>query len=124
MSVIHELRPALRLFTADQRAALVENGTRHRDGREIDPYPVVKLFLPGSGATWLLTELDPDDDDLAFGLCDVGQGYPELGYVSLGEIASVKSTLGLFVERDVFFEATRPLSAYAEAARRDGVITD
>jgi hypothetical protein len=39
MSVTHEPRPALRLFTAAQRAVLVENGTRHRDGREIDPYP-------------------------------------------------------------------------------------
>jgi hypothetical protein len=68
MSVTYELRRALRLFIADQRAVLVENGTRHRDGREIDPYPVVKLFLPGGSATWLLTELDPDDDDLAFGL--------------------------------------------------------
>jgi len=124
MSVIRDLRPALRLFTADQRAALIENGTRHHDGREIDPYPVVKLFLPGSGATWLLTELDPDDDDLAFGLCDVGQGFPELGYVSVGEIMSVKSEPGLFVERDVFFEAKRPLSAYADAARRDRIITD
>jgi hypothetical protein len=122
MSVTHEPRPALRLFTADQRAVLVENGTRHRDGREIDPDPVVKLFLPGSGVTWLLTELDPDDDDSAFGLCDLGQGYPALGYVSLGEITSVESKLGLVVERDMFFEAKQPLSAYVEAARRDGAI--
>jgi hypothetical protein len=124
MSIIRELRPALRLFTADQRAALIENGARHRDGREIDPYPVVKLFLPSSGMTWLLTELDPEDDDVAFGLCDVGQGSPELGYVSLGEITSVKSKLGFIVERDVFFEAKRPLSAYVEAARRNGIIID
>ncbi|WP_425374772.1 DUF2958 domain-containing protein [Mesorhizobium tamadayense] len=29
--------------------------------------PVVKLFT--SGTTWLLTELDPDDPTIAFGLC-------------------------------------------------------
>ena len=37
MSVTYELRPAVQRFTADQRAALVENGARHRAGREIDP---------------------------------------------------------------------------------------
>ena len=39
-------------------------------------------FTPDAGATWLLTEIDPDDHDHAFGLCDLGQGFPELGYVS------------------------------------------
>jgi hypothetical protein len=38
-----------------------------------DPFPVVKLFAPWCGATWLLTELDPGDPDIAFGLCDLGQ---------------------------------------------------
>jgi hypothetical protein len=30
---------------------------------------VVKLFTPDAACTWLLTELDPDDPDIAFGLC-------------------------------------------------------
>ena len=58
------------------RAKLLENGQAQRaairngsdDPQPIDPYPVVKLFTPDAGATWLLTELDPEDDDLAFGL--------------------------------------------------------
>ena len=28
-----------------------------------DPFPVVKLFTPGGGATWLLTEIDTDNPD-------------------------------------------------------------
>jgi hypothetical protein len=36
-----------------------------------DPCPVVKLFTPDAAATWLLTEIDPDNRDIAFGLCDL-----------------------------------------------------
>jgi hypothetical protein len=45
-------------------------------GREetLDFKSVVKLFRPWCGATWLLTEFDPDDRDIAFGLCDLGMG--------------------------------------------------
>ena len=68
-----------------------------------DPFPVVRLFTPGGGATWLLTEIDTDNPDSAFGLCDTGQGFPELGYLSLTEIASIRGPLGLPVERDHSF---------------------
>ena len=40
-----------------------------------------QFFTPDSQCTPLLTELEPDDD-LAFGLCDLGLGEPELGDVS------------------------------------------
>ena len=92
-------------------------------GEHLDPPPVAKLFTPDAGATWLLTELDPADPDRAFGLCDLGLGYPELGWVSLAEIASVRGRLGLAVERDLHIVADRPLSAYAEAAQGAGRIT-
>jgi hypothetical protein len=58
-------------------------GARGAKGEALDPRPVVKLFTPGAGAAWLLTELDPDDPDIAFGLCDLGLGFPELGSVRL-----------------------------------------
>jgi len=34
-------------------------------------------------ATWLLTELDSEDPDIAFGLCDLGMQCPELGSVRI-----------------------------------------
>jgi hypothetical protein len=71
--------------------------------------------------TWLLTELDPDGG-LAFGLCDLGLGEPELGYVSLAELISLRGKLGLPVERDRHFEADRPISVYADEARARGRI--
>jgi hypothetical protein len=54
---------------------------------------VVKLFTPDVGAIWLLTEIDPDDHDHAFGLCDLGLGAPEIGWVSLNDPAGVRGRL-------------------------------
>jgi hypothetical protein len=111
----------MNLITAAQRAQLVANGLTQRaatnNGAALDFYPVVKLFTPDANATWLLTELDPDDPDLAFGLCDLGLGEPELGYVRLAELESVRGPLGLPVERDFGFSADRLISAYAADAR-------
>ncbi len=112
----------MKLLTDAQRSELAANGERSAAGEEIDPCPVVKLFTPDAGATWLLTELDPSDPDRAFGLCDLGLGFPELGYVSLVELAAVRGRFGLPVERDLHFTADRPLSDYADAARRRGRI--
>ena len=112
----------MKLLTEAQRRELTANGQRSTAGEEIDPRPVVKLFTPDASATWLLTELDPSDPDRAFGLCDLGLGFPELGYVSLAELAAVRGRLGLPVERDLHFAADRPLSAYAADAGRHGRI--
>ena len=87
----------------------------------LDFKPVVKLFTPDTQCTWLLTELDPDGG-LAFGLCDLGLGSPELGYISLTELRTVRGKLGLPIERDLHFDADKPLSAYADNARERGYI--
>jgi hypothetical protein len=68
----------MKLFTNAQTAELLANGAVSARGENHDPKPVVKLFTPVSNATWLLTELDPADPDVAFGLCDLGLGCPEL----------------------------------------------
>jgi len=110
------------LITRKQFQQLLENGRAAQEARrqdkDIDPHPVVNLFTPDAGCTWLLTEIDPDDSDRAFGLCDVGHGFADIGYVSLREIASLRGQLGLAVERDRFFSADKTLSAYAEEARQ------
>jgi hypothetical protein len=89
---------------------------------EPDHTPVVKLFTPDAGCTWLLSELDPDEPDIAFGLCDLGQGTPELGSVRLSELASLRGPLGLPVERDRHFRPERSLIAYARDAWTAGSI--
>ena len=115
----------VRLVTKAQREALLRNGRKQREaqrrGEPIDFKPVVKLFTPDAQCTWLLSELYPADQDVAFGLCDLGLGFPELGDVRLSELAAPRGPFGLPVERDLHFTATKTLGEYAnnaQAARR------
>jgi hypothetical protein len=96
---------------------LLANGQCTARGSQIDPFPVIKLFTPDANATWLLSEIDPEDVDRAFGLCDLGLGCPELGYVSLSELRSVRGRLGLPIELDEGFSASSELSSYVASAR-------
>jgi hypothetical protein len=112
----------MQLIPDDIRAELLLNGAITALGIAHDPLPVVKLFTPDANATWLLTELDPEDPDIAFGLCDLGLGCPELGYVSISELESVRATLGLPIERDLHFKADKPLSHYTMIATGRGRI--
>lgn len=116
----------MKLLTKSIREKHLANGRRQEPVRgtneEIDFRPVVKLFTPDAACTWLLSEIDPEDPNIAFGLCDLGMGTPELGSVRISEIESVRGKLGLPVERDRYFEAEKTLSAYADEARGLGVI--
>ena len=111
----------MNLLTHALRQQLLANGLASQE-QERDHIPVVKLFTPDANATWLLTEIDPEDPDRAFGLCDLGLGCPELGYVSLAELATYRGPLGLHIERDRHFAASDPLTVYADEARRHGRI--
>ena len=108
----------MKLITKEIERRLLENGRRSDE----DHRPVVKFFNPCGAATWLITQMDPDEPDILFGLADLGLGFPELGTVRLCELESVKGRLGLGIERDLYFEAHYPLSVYAEAARLAGAI--
>ena len=116
----------MELITKAQIDQLLANGLAQRaaidrQDQALDFKPVVKLFTPDAQCTWLLTEID-ESTDLAFGLCDLGFGCPELGYVSLTELRTVRGQLGLPVERDLHFDADKALSAYADEARARGHI--
>lgn len=110
----------MNLFTKAQFERLLANG-RNRDQ---DHPPVVKLFTPDANCTWLISEIDPEEPEIAFGLCDLGLGCPELGCISLAELRALRGNLGLPVERDLSFTATHPMSVYAEAARQAEGVTE
>jgi hypothetical protein len=118
---------SMKLFTEEQERQLKANGWKNvecivKNGETIDFRPVVKLFCPWGAATWLLTELDPENNEIAFGLCDLGMGSPEIGSVSLAEITSVRGPGGLTIERDIYFRADKTLQGYADEARAAGRI--
>ena len=112
------------LLTDEQRTQLLANGRITAEGGDHDPQPVVKLFTPDAHATWLLTELDPEDGDTAYGLCDIGIGMPELGAVKISDLASIVGPFKLPIERDLYFTAKRTLSEYTRLARINGSIID
>jgi hypothetical protein len=118
----------MKLLTLSQRAKLLDNGRRQAvvkgTSAELDFVPVVKLFNPCGAATWLLTELEPEDETIAWALCDLGMGYPEFGTVSLEELASYRGPLGLGIERDLHFEGCAPISVYIKAASQAGRIVE
>lgn len=112
------------LITDEKRAQLLANGQARAAGHAIDPLPVVRLFTPDAHLTWLLTELDPEDGDTAYGLIDLGLGMPELGTVRLSDLASIVGPRKQPVMRDCYFQAVRPLSEYLRLARENGSVTD
>lgn len=120
----------MQLLTKTQFDTLLANGKAtaeaQRNGHdEPDHFPVVKLFNPCGAATWLLSEIDPEDHDIAFGLCDLGMDCAELGSVSLTELRSIRVAFGLGIERDLHWTATHPLIVYARAGWKAGrIVTD
>ncbi|AGU53514.1 hypothetical protein VAPA_2c09580 [Variovorax paradoxus B4] len=104
------------LLTEEQRTQMLSNGAARTRGEHTDPYPVLKLYTPDGGLSWVLSELDVDGD-LAYGLIDVGTGFPELGLVSLSMLASIKGPRGMSVVAEPHYKARKTLSAYLGARR-------
>ena len=118
----------MKLLTKEISDKLIANGIKQEAyknehmGAVIDFKPVLKLFNPCGAATWLISEIFPDNHDIAFGLCDLGFNCPELGDVSLSELAETKLMFGLGIERDMYFKADKTISQYADEARELGRI--
>ena len=114
-----------KILLNSQREALLNNAILSAaaillDGNTPDHKPVVKFFNPAGAATWLITEMD--EGERMFGLCDLGYGSPELGYVMLSDLTNYTGPYGLKIERDIHFEAQRTIGEYADLARQQGRI--
>jgi hypothetical protein len=116
----------MKLLTKTIRDRLIANGKAQDAVRgtedEIDFEPVVKLFNPCGAGTWLLTELDPETPDIAWGLCDLGMGCAEIGTVSIAELESIRLPFGLRIERDIHWTPKTTLMGYAREAWKAGRI--
>ena len=109
----------MKLLTKAHQKKLMANAAKNSHG-ELDLTPVVKLFNPCGAQTWLITEMTPDGK--MFGLCDLGHGWPELGYVSLFDLERIRLPFGLKIERDLHWEGEAPMSAYLAKAQELGRI--
>ncbi|TDE10327.1 DUF2958 domain-containing protein [Dyadobacter psychrotolerans] len=104
---------------------MIHNAMEVQNDLGKDHEPVVKLHSKYGRAIWLLSELDAANN-IAFGLCDLGQGKPELSYVSINDLESIKhARLKVpMVEIDPAFDGKYPMSVYLHAARENKWITE
>lgn len=120
------------LLTDALRAILLANGSANA-GREdtIDFKPVVKLFCPWGGTTWLLTEVDPEDPDIAFGLATSAWAAPNSAmsasprsktFAGRAEIADVPFSVTTQIERAPHWTMIRelPMNAIEAASHAKG----
>ena len=70
-----------------------------------DPICQVKLFTPDSDWTWYIIELSKNNINSCFGYVKGLEN--ELGYFTLEELEIVHGSLGLSIERDIWFKPTR-----------------
>ena len=84
----------MKLITKEVQKKLDDNMKLSEDDRQ----PVVKFF-GGGACSWFISEME--DENILFGLCDLGLGYREFGTVYLSELESLTFQFGLGVERDM-----------------------
>ncbi len=114
----------LKSIPVDKLKKLIANGDAARleiedgDGNTKDVFPVLHVRA-GSSAQWLLSEYD-EVQERFFGLCDLGQGFPELGYVALSELDELTDVAT--PEINGAFEAHARLSTYARVAHSHACI--
>jgi len=76
-------------------------------GSDMNQMIVAKFFDPCGSWTWYLMNQDPDDPDYLWGIV---KGFEvEMGSFSLHELESAKSSRGLGIERDLYFQ---PMTAH------------
>lgn len=68
----------------------------------------VKFFNPGGAGTWYGIEFDGTDSFFGY---VTGLGEDSLGYFSLAELESVRTRLGLKIERDLYWNGKTTLAA-------------
>lgn len=77
------------------------------DGKKPEDVQVIfKVFNPYGNQTWYVTEGNLETGEL-YGLADLGNGTPEMGYMSLQEFEQIKiGKYGLPLERDRHYSGT------------------
>lgn len=109
-------------LTDEQMAKLEANGKKPDE----DHVPPVYLMALHEGVPimqFMLTHVDPDNPDQAYGLIDWGHGKPRMSMVFLKQIESIDEDEQMHVEQDPYFKPTRPISVYHIASQIKGYIT-
>jgi hypothetical protein len=102
----------MKLLTAELRASLPP---LYSQENVADPIVHAKFFTPDANWTWYATEGSEEADDfLFFGfVCGLED---EWGYFVLSELESVRGSLNLPIERDLYFKA----APFSEVMKTEG----
>jgi len=72
-------------------------------GSDLDNQIIVaKFFNPCGGGSWFLINMDPEDEDYCWGICQLFE--TEIGSFSRSDLENTKVGFGLSIERDLYFE--------------------
>ena len=98
----------MKLMTNAVEKSLAAARARNEAAADGEATPVVvKFFTPDAQASWYIIEGRQIGSDWElFGLCDLGHGGAELGYVMLSDLQLIRGKLGLPVERDAWWSGT------------------
>jgi Protein of unknown function (DUF2958) len=99
------------------RRKLLENGrqqaARHAAGRPlVDLRPVTRLVREDGSCEWFLSEVLPRNPDMAFAVCNYGDGNRVAGYMSISKILASGISPGPAIIRDSSFEAKKTIIEY------------
>ncbi len=106
------------LMTKALETKMVKNHNRAMEtgGGSMDDIPLVKIFTPDGNMTWHFSEYDPERREF-FGLCDLGMGFPEMGYASRDEIEGIRGRFGLAPEREMYGSPSKTYNELIAAAK-------
>ena len=94
---------------------LISNDSVESDDKDFPP--PLRIYLPGTEPSLLISELNPECPDIAFGLCGLGIGIPRPRFSSILELLTIDACC------DFSFKSSYQLSVYAHAAKELDAIT-
>ena len=107
------------IITDRQRKQLIENGLPENSGK--NHYPISFIEVKKVGYAILITEINSEDSDLCFGLCDYG-GTVRLTTFSISKLKEdVKSENSAF-STNFDFWGKYPIAVYARVAKEIGAV--
>ena len=98
-----------------------EKATKQYDkGSDMDGQMIVaKFFNPVGSWTWYLMNIDPENNDYAWGIVD-GHAV-EMGSFSMRELQNIQLPLGLGIERDLYFEPMKASEVWEQLNKGEHV---
>jgi hypothetical protein len=94
----------MKLLTKELEARFKQVGSQENVD---DPIVIAKFFNPAGPGRWFATEYDPKEK-IFFGYVSIfGDMNDEWGSFSLEELESIKTLMGLGIERDLYFTETK-----------------